>query len=125
MPPDAPPRLLHAQRQQERTAQTPAAALWRIREYLRPYYVRLAFTILAALAAITAEIAIPLLPKSVIDSAIHQVNRPLLIELGVAAVAFGALQSFLNFYRRWVQAGVVAGLERTMRDDLYEHLQRL
>jgi ATP-binding cassette subfamily B protein len=125
MPPDAPPRLLHAQRQQKRTAQTPAAALWRIREYLRPYYVRLAFTILAALAAITAEIAIPLLTKSVIDSAIHQVNRSLLIELGVAAVAFGALQSFLNFYRRWVQAGVVAGLERKMRDDLYEHLQRL
>ncbi|HMH94357.1 MAG TPA: ABC transporter transmembrane domain-containing protein, partial [Streptosporangiaceae bacterium] len=97
----------------------------RIREYLRPYYVRLAFTILAALAAITAEIAIPLLTKSVIDSAIHQVNRTLLIELGAAAVAFGALQSFLNFYRRWVQAGVVAGLERQMRDDLYEHLQRL
>jgi ATP-binding cassette, subfamily B, bacterial len=125
MPPDAPPRLLHAQRQQTRTAQTPAAALWRIREYLRPYYVRLAFTILAALAAITAEIAIPLLTKSVIDSAIHEANRTLLIKLGVAAVAFGALQSFLNFYRRWVQAGVVAGLERKMRDDLYEHLQRL
>jgi ATP-binding cassette, subfamily B, bacterial len=125
MPPDAPPRLLHAQRPQKRTAQTPAAALWRIREYLRPYYVRLAFTILAALAAITAEITIPLLTKSVIDSAIHHVNRSLLIELGVAAVAFGALQSFLNFYRRWVQAGVVAGLERKMRDDLYEHLQRL
>jgi ATP-binding cassette, subfamily B, bacterial len=125
MPPDAPPRLLHAQRQLKRTAQTPAAALWRIREYLRPYYVRLAFTILAALAAITAEIAIPLLTKSVIDNAIHHVNRTLLIELGAAAVAFGALQSFLNFYRRWVQAGVVAGLERQMRDDLYEHLQRL
>jgi ATP-binding cassette, subfamily B, bacterial len=125
MPPDAPPRLLHAQRQLKPAAQTPAAALWRIREYLRPYYVRLAFTILAALAAITAEIAIPLLTKSVIDNAIHHVNRTLLIELGAAAVAFGALQSFLNFYRRWVQAGVVAGLERQMRDDLYEHLQRL
>ncbi|HEY3979908.1 MAG TPA: ABC transporter ATP-binding protein [Streptosporangiaceae bacterium] len=92
---------------------------------MRPYYVRLAFTILAALAAITAEIAIPLLTKSVIDSAIRQVNRGLLIELGIAAVAFGALQSFLNFYRRWVQSGLVAGLERQMRDDLYEHLQRL
>jgi ATP-binding cassette, subfamily B, bacterial len=125
MPPDAPLVLLHARRQQERTAQTPAAALWRIREYLRPYYVRLAITILAALIAISAEIAIPLLTKSVIDSAIHHANRTLLVELGVAAVTFGALQSFLNFYRRWVQAGVVAGLERKMRDDLYEHLQRL
>src|SRR3984957_14902560 len=125
MPPDAPLVLQHAQGQLERTAQTPAAALWRIREYLRPYYVRLAITILAALIAISAEIAIPLLTKSVIDSAIHHANRTLLVELGVAAVTFGALQSFLNFYRRWVQAGVVAGLERKMRDDLYEHLQRL
>jgi ATP-binding cassette, subfamily B, bacterial len=125
MPPDAPPVFLRARSQGQGAPQTPAAALWRVREYLRPYYVRLAFTIVAALAAITAEIAIPLLTKSVIDSAIAQVNRTLLVELGVAAVAFGALQSFLNFYRRWVQAGVVAGLERTMRDDLYAHLQRL
>jgi ATP-binding cassette subfamily B protein len=125
MPPDASPALPHAPRPGKPVAQTPAAALWRTREYLRPYYVRLAFTILAALAAITAEIAIPLLTKSVIDDAIHHANRTLLIQLGAAAVVFGALQSFLNFYRRWVQAGVVAGLERTMRDDLYAHLQRL
>jgi ATP-binding cassette subfamily B protein len=125
MPPDAPLVLSRARRPGQGAPQTPAAALWRVREYLRPYYVRLAFTIGAALAAITAEIAIPLLTKSVIDSAIRHVNRGLLVELGVAAVAFGALESFLNFYRRWVQAGVVAGLEATMRDDLYAHLQRL
>jgi ATP-binding cassette, subfamily B, bacterial len=125
MPPNAPLVLLHARSQGQRAPQTPAAALWRVREYLRPYYGRLAFTILAALAAVTAEIAIPLLTKSVIDNAIAHVNRGLLVELGVAAVAFGALESFLNFYRRWVQAGVVAGLEKKMRDDLYAHLQRL
>jgi ATP-binding cassette subfamily B protein len=125
MPPDAPLVLLRARSQGQRAPQTPAAALWRVREYLRPYYVRLAFTILAALAAISAEVAIPLLTKSVIDDAIAHVNRGLLIELGAAAVAFGALESFLNFYRRWVQAGVVAGLECRMRDDLYAHLQRL
>ena len=125
MPPNAPCVLLRARSQGLRAPQTPAAALWRVREYLRPYYVRLVFTILAALAAVTAEIAIPLLTKSVIDNAIAHVNRGLLVELGVAAVAFGALESFLNFYRRWVQAGVVAGLEKKMRDDLYAHLQRL
>jgi ATP-binding cassette, subfamily B, bacterial len=125
MPPNAPLVLLHARSQGQRAPQTPAAALRRVREYLRPYYGRLAFTILAALAAVTAEIAIPLLTKSVIDNAIAHVNRGLLVELGVAAVAFGALESFLNFYRRWVQAGVVAGLEKKMRDDLYAHLQRL
>jgi ATP-binding cassette subfamily B protein len=105
--------------------QTPAAALWRLREYLRPYYWGLAFSVIAALLAVTAEIAIPLLTKSVIDSAIHHANRVLLVELGSAAVAFGLLQCFLSFFRRWVQAGAVAGLETTMRDDLYAHLQLL
>src|SRR5450755_3190580 len=125
MPPDAPTSLPHALTERVPAAQTPAAALWRIREYLRPYYGQLIFMIIAALVAVSAEIAIPLLTKSVIDSAIRQTNRGLLVELGVAAIVFGAIQSGLNFIRRWVQAGAVAGMEKTMRDDLYAHLQLL
>ena len=96
-----------------------------MREYLRPYYGRLAFMTIAALLSVSAEIAIPLLTKSVVDDAIQHVNRALLVELGIVAVAFGTLQSFLNFFRRWVQAGAVAGIEKSLRDDLYAHLQRL
>jgi ATP-binding cassette, subfamily B, bacterial len=137
MPPDAPASVPHAQTEDAqieaahaeateiRVAQTPAQALWRVREYLRPYYGRIVFMILAALTGVSAEIAIPLLTKSVIDDAIHRANRGLLVELGVAAIAFGMIQSFLAFFRRWVQAGAVAGMEKAMRDDLYAHLQRL
>jgi ATP-binding cassette, subfamily B, bacterial len=125
MPPDAPTSLPHALTERVAAAQTPAAALWRIREYLRPYYGQLIFMIIAALLAVSAEIAIALLAKSVIDGAIRQADRALLVELGVAAIVFGVIQSALNFLRRWVQAGAVAGLEKTMRDDLYAHLQLL
>jgi ATP-binding cassette subfamily B protein len=125
MPPDTPTSLPHALTEQIPAAQTPAAALWRVREYLRPYYHQLVFMILAALVAVSAEITIPLLTKSVIDSAIQHGNRGQLVVLGVAAITFGAIQSGLNFLRRWVQAGAVAGMEKKMRDDLYAHLQRL
>jgi ATP-binding cassette subfamily B protein len=125
MPPDTPTSLPHALTEQIPAAQTPAAALWRVREYLRPYYHQLIFMILAALVAVSAEITIPLLTKSVIDSAIQHSNRGQLVVLGVAAITFGAIQSGLNFARRWVQAGAVAGMEKKMRDDLYAHLQRL
>ncbi len=51
-------------------------SLWRIREYVRPYYRSLALTVVAAHGlAVSAEIAIPLLTKSVIDSAIHRASR--------------------------------------------------
>jgi ATP-binding cassette, subfamily B, bacterial len=96
-----------------------------MREYLRPYYLTLALMITAAIVAVTAETAIPLITKSVIDSAIERGSGGKLLPLGLAAIALGALQAGLNFYRRWTLASAVAGMEKTIRDDLYHHLQQL
>ena len=81
--------------------------------------------LVAALVAVGTEIVIPLLTKSVIDGAIAQHQRRLLLPLGAAAIALGVSQAVLNLVRRWVQASAVAGMERSMRADLYAHLQRL
>jgi len=105
--------------------QTPAQSLWRLREYLRPYYFRLFLLIAAAVAAVSAETVIPLLTKSVIDSVVIRGIRSELLPLGIAAMALGVLQAGLNFYRRWAVSGAVTGVEKTIRDDLYHHLQRL
>jgi ATP-binding cassette subfamily B protein len=105
--------------------QTPLAALWRLRSYLRPYRAQLAIMLATACAAVAVDIVIPLLTKSLIDSAIAKDNRSLLVLIGLAAIALGAAQAILNFTRRWVQASAVTGLEQAMRDDLYAHLQRL
>ena len=96
-----------------------------MREYLRPYYLTLVLMIFAAILAVTAETMIPLLTKSVIDGAIAHGNGRELLPLGLAAIALGSLQAGLNFFRRWSIAGAVAGMERTIRDDVYHHLQRL
>ena len=107
------------------TRGTPLAALWRTREYLRPYRWQLAFMTVAACASVGTEIVIPLLTKSVIDRAIAHSNRGLLVSLGLAAIGLGAGQALLNFLRRWIQASAVTGMERELREDLYAHLQRL
>ena len=105
--------------------QTPLAALWRTREYLRPYYLSLTLMLAAAIAAATAEIVIPLLIKAVIDGPIAHGSVSALLPLGLAAIALGITEAALNLYRRWVQASAVTGMERSMRDSLYAHLQRL
>ena len=108
-----------------RQAQTPLQALWRSREYVRPYYWQLGFMLAAAFTAVGTEIVIPLLTKSIIDGPIAHGERRLLLPLGAAAVGLGIAQATLNFLRRWAMARAVTTMERDMRDDLYAHLQRL
>jgi len=103
----------------------PVAALWRLRPYLRPYRFQLTGMIAAAVVAEGAEIAIPLLIKDVIDGAIAHHERSLLLPLGLAAIGLGVGSSVLSLIRRWVQGNAVSDMEKTIRDDLYAHLQRL
>ncbi len=120
MPPHEPGRNTPAGR-----GATPLASLWRTRVYLRPYRWQLVIMLACAIVAVGAEIAIPLLTKSMIDGAISQGERSLLLPIGAAAVGLGAGQALLNFLRRWMQANAVTGMERSMRADIYAHLQRL
>ena len=103
----------------------PVGALWRLRGYLKPYRTQLIVMFAAALGAVAAEIAIPLLTKAVVDGAIAHRDKSLLIPLSLAAIALGASIGVLNMIRRWIQAGAVANIEKSIRDDLYAHLQRL
>ncbi len=96
-----------------------------MREYMRPYYLVLFLMVSAAILAVSSEIAIPLITKSVIDNVVVQGLRSKLIPLSVAAMTLGAIQAGLNFFRRWSVSGAVIGMEKTVRDDLYHHLQQL
>jgi ATP-binding cassette subfamily B protein len=106
-------------------SQSPVAALWRLRPYLRPYRRQIIIMVAAAMAVEAADIAVPLVAKSVIDGAIAHHERGLLIPLGILAVALGAASAGLSLIRRWVQGNAVADMEKDIRDDLYAHLQRL
>jgi ATP-binding cassette, subfamily B, bacterial len=103
----------------------PVGALWRLRGYLKPFRTQMIIMFGAALGAVAAEIAVPLLTKSVVDGAITHGNKHLLIPLALAAIALGAAVGLLNMTRRWIQAAAVADIEKAIRDDLYAHLQRL
>jgi ATP-binding cassette subfamily B protein len=96
-----------------------------LRRYLRPYRFQLLTMLLAALGTEAAAIVIPLLAKSVIDGAITHHDKRLLIPLGLAALGLGTAEAVLSLVRRWIQGSAVAGMEKTIRDDLYAHLQRL
>jgi ATP-binding cassette subfamily B protein len=96
-----------------------------MREYMRPYYLSVFLMVSAAVLAVTTETVVPLLTKSVIDNVVVKGLRSELLPLAIAAMVLGTIQAGLNFYRRWSLGSAVAGMEKTIRDDLYHHLQQL
>ncbi|HET9972927.1 MAG TPA: ABC transporter transmembrane domain-containing protein, partial [Streptosporangiaceae bacterium] len=120
MPSDTPSLVTHAFARVR-----PVGALWRLRGYLKPYRIHMVVMLVAACSAVAAEIAIPLLTMSVVDGAIAHDDKGLLIPLALAAAGLGATEALLNMIRRWIQSRAVADIEKSIRDDLYDHLQRL
>jgi ATP-binding cassette, subfamily B, bacterial len=114
--------------------QIPLASLWRLREYVRPYYRQLVIMMITAMLGTVTEITIPLLAKAAIDGPIakaaaatlgHGHGDGVLIIIGIAAFALAVAEVGAALIRRWVQATAVSSLEREMRGDLYAHLQHL
>jgi ATP-binding cassette, subfamily B, bacterial len=120
MPPVSPLLVTHASARVR-----PVGALWRLRAYLKPFRVQMVVMFAAAFGAVTAEICTPMLTKAVVDGPIAHGDRRLLIPLALAAIGLGAAEALLNLIRRWIQADAVASMEKTIRDDMYAHLQRL
>jgi ATP-binding cassette subfamily B protein len=79
----------------------------------------------AAAAATGAGIMVPLVVQRVVDGPVRHRHGAGLLELGALALLLGAVEAVLIFIRRWSQSGVALGMEYAMRNDLYEHLQRL
>ena len=99
--------------------------LWRIRRYVRPYIWQYVGMTLAGCAGTGVAIAIPLIIQRVVDGPVARGESEGLLALGALALAFGLVEAGLIFYRRWVQSGTALGMETTIRNELYAHLQRL
>ncbi|WP_173078465.1 ABC transporter ATP-binding protein [Phytohabitans rumicis] len=81
--------------------------------------------VLAAFAATGASIAVPLVVARVVDGPIADRDPAGLFGLGALAAVFGLIEAGLIFIRRWTQAASAVGMETTIRNEVYAHLQRL
>ncbi|GAA1839858.1 ABC transporter ATP-binding protein [Asanoa iriomotensis] len=109
----------------KRDHQSGVRNLWRLRRYLRPYRLQFAGLVLAALGGTAVGIAVPLVIRRVVDGPIAHRDPHGLIALGALALLLGVTEAALTFIRRWSQSSQALGMEATIRQDLYAHLQRL
>ncbi len=101
------------------------ASLKRLWPYIRPYRGLLLLTLVGALAATLIQVAIPLITKDVIDGPIADGDKAGLVPLGLLALAFGVIEAFMFFLRRWAMTKSSLAMERDIRDHIYRHLLSL
>ncbi|QFR95801.1 ABC transporter ATP-binding protein [Streptomyces tsukubensis] len=100
-------------------------ALLRLWPYVRPVRVRLFGAAGVAVLASTAGLVIPLVLKHIVDGPVRH-HDPGGVWIGaLALLLLGLLEALLFGLRRWLVARPLAGVEASMRGDLYRHLQRL
>jgi ATP-binding cassette subfamily B protein len=100
-------------------------ALWRVWPYLRPYASQLVTMVVVSFAAIGAALAIPFVIRRIVDGPIARGDRGALLPLAALVLVLGLIEAGLAFTRRWIQGSAANRFERSLRDDLYAHLQSL
>jgi ATP-binding cassette, subfamily B, bacterial len=78
-----------------------------------------------ALGGTLVGVAVPLLTKAVVDGPLHHGDRGALWKLGLYALLFGLAEAALILARRLTLANSALGIEKDLRDELYNHLQHL
>ncbi|QYX77423.1 ABC transporter ATP-binding protein [Streptomyces akebiae] len=99
--------------------------LLRLWPYVRPVRVRLSVAAVVAIVASLVGLFIPLVLKWMVDGPIAD-RDPAGVWLGALyLLLLGLAEALLFGLRRWLVARPLAGVEASMRADLYRRLQRL
>ncbi|MFD3440538.1 ABC transporter ATP-binding protein [Streptomyces sp. NPDC058685] len=100
-------------------------SLLRLWPYVRPVRTRLFSAAFVAVVASCLGLVIPLVLKWIVDGPVAD-RDPGGVWLGaLALLLLGIAEAVLFGFRRWLVARPLAGVEASMRADLYRHLQRL
>src|SRR4051794_16247766 len=101
------------------------SSISRLGPYIRPVRVWFALAVLTTACAMAAGLIIPLVIQRILDGPVahHDTSGLLWPVVGVALL--GLAEAVFFFCRRRLVARPISLVERTMRGDLYEHLQHL
>ncbi|MEV1093684.1 ABC transporter ATP-binding protein [Streptomyces microflavus] len=109
----------------ERTDRSAVRSLLRLWPYVRPVRLRLFTAAFVAILASCLSLVIPLILKWMVDGPVAD-RDPGGVWLGALyLLLLGIAEAVLFGFRRWLVARPLAGVEASMRADLYRHLQRL
>jgi ATP-binding cassette subfamily B protein len=97
----------------------------RLLPLLRPFRWHIAFAVGISLGAMAAQVAEPMVIKRFVDDAVRGRRPGLVVPYALASLALGFVQSLCWLLRRNSLGQTALGVEYSLRNRLYAHLQRL
>jgi ATP-binding cassette subfamily B protein len=97
----------------------------RVWQFARPYRGTITLFLVSILAAALLALVPPLVVRAILDQAIPDEDRTLIIWLASLAVAAALLDAALQIVQRWCSARVGEGLIADLRTALFAKVQRL
>ena len=101
------------------------ALLRRVLGLTRPYRKALIGFLVTAIATSAVGVVPALLFKALVDDAVQQGDKTLVVILAAGAVALAVLSAALSLLQRWFSARIGEGLIYDLRVALFDHIQRL
>ncbi len=101
------------------------AVMRRVFRYIRPYTRQLVAFVVTVIAGSIATAVSPLLLKSLLDTAIPDHNRTLVMWIALGAVALALANGVLSLVQRYYSARIGEGLIYDLRVALFDHVQRM
>src|SRR5436305_10762312 len=71
------------------------------------------------------SLAKPMIVGNAVNALTKALSRDLLIRYGLLLVGVAAVEGFFLYLQRWIIVGASRRIEYEMRNDFYQHLQRL
>ena len=97
----------------------------RVWAFAQPYRTMIAIFVTAIVIAALLALVPPLVVRSILDTAIPQSNRHLIIVLAIVAVIAALADAALQIVQRWCSARIGEGLIADLRCALFDKVQRL
>jgi len=101
------------------------AVVRRVFGYIRPYRFALTVFVVTVVLASAATAVSPLLLKALLDTAIPEKNRGLVLTVSLAAVGLALANAGLSLVQRFYSARIGEGLIFDLRTALFDHVQSM
>src|SRR5205809_306360 len=101
------------------------ALVRRVWRYAGPYKVQLTVFLGAVIAGAVVTIIPPLLTRRIVDDAIPNGDRRLVILLAVGALTINLVNAALGLLERWLSSTIGEGVIFDLRTQLYDHVHRM